>query len=127
MASQETFDVPAGPTHDPEQHGLWDRYVEADGYRLNEAAFNRARAAGEPIGTCRECGGHLYPMRDTWPDDTSGSSIPWLEYECRLCGHQHAAPAGRRLDRSSRWRRMKSGWLRRRGKALKEPKTTPAT
>ncbi len=113
MADQETLDGLGHTLFDPMQHGLWRRYHDADG-RINEAAWLRAIASHEFVGTCRQCGAYLTPQR---PEEVAGrkdfeahcqrSPTGFSIVDGRLvatgCGWIFNAPDGRRCERSSRW------------------------
>lgn len=114
--------VPIDNVWRPEDHGLWRKYKLGEGpqsYYLDELALNRARATGDPIGTCRNCGGDLVVIQ-SWPAETSGTSVRWIEWECVSCGKQYAAPDGKYLQRSSAHSRQTAGWMGRRFTALKK-------
>lgn len=106
----------------PEHEGLYRSLIDRLGYWVNQAAWMRARAAGEYVGTCRSCGnGHLKPDPTPPAHHTAGdqSHVEWLGATCEACGHEFALPAGKILKRSSSHRRIPSGWWRGRISALK--------
>jgi len=77
--------------------GLW-RHVAVNG-ALNVAKLTNAEAAGEVVGVCRVCGGHL--VVDNPPPDGQ-VAIVWYVMRCLGCGHEIASPNGRLLIRSAR-------------------------
>lgn len=101
MAEQETLfgGEPRGegrPPFNPADHGLWARYVDGDG-SVNHAAWLRARATREHVGTCRECGN---PLRPEAPYDAGGGRTAY-EATCVSCARPVLAPAGK-VRRSAR-------------------------
>lgn len=84
MASNQPTLIPDEhqPPFDPTKHGLWDRYVTAgqDGEAwIDHAAWMRACATGEFVGTCRQCGDYLVPVR---PEDVTATRTDY-EARCR--------------------------------------------
>lgn len=116
MAAQET--LTERPQHNPLDHGLWKRYT--DGNNINHAAWLRAHAESDFVGTCRSCGGHLAPRQPHQVDKNT-----WYEAACVSCHKTIAAPArphergGRLLRHSSRHHEMPTGWWEHRNRALK--------
>lgn len=117
MPQQET--LTPEPVFNPMDHGLWRRFVDAEG-RIVEAAWLRACAAGEFVGTCRRCGDYLIPAR---PDHVSGSRTDY-EATCRRrsevvvkdgirhlegCGWRCNAPSGVVSRKSMRWSEQPRG------------------
>lgn len=120
MAQQETLpgagdDTPVNAL----DHGLWGRFVDADGLII-DAAWMRACAAGEFVGTCRQCGDYLLPVR---PADVNANRRDY-EAHCRRgaqihvvdgvrvtegCGWTCDAPGGRVFGRSSRQLERRKG------------------
>lgn len=93
MTGQESI---GGLPFNPLNEGLYDRYVDAD-HTVNHAAWLRAHAAGDSVGTCRIDGGPLQPLQ---PYEQHGKH--WYEAECASCHHTYLAPRGQVLRRSSR-------------------------
>jgi hypothetical protein len=108
MPNQETL-----TPFDPTAEGLYDRYVRGD--YIDHAAWLRACAAGELVGTCRWCGDQLAPR----PAEEV-SKIWWYEADCRTCTKIYAAPGGRILKRSSRHTEQPAQWRTERNKRLKD-------
>lgn len=120
MADQETLPGVApnaqtahAPTFDALQHGLWARVKDVDG-TVNEAAWLRAYAMHEFVGTCRICGSYLVPLRPEQignRKDFEAHCIHWPTIVATVdgvravtgCGWALNAPGGRRCERSSRW------------------------
>lgn len=70
--------------------GLYRRYV-TDG-QIDHAAWLRAVAAGQFVGECRRCGGHLAPER---PEQHHGRSDYTAACSGEDCGYEMTAPGGR--------------------------------
>lgn len=83
MTGQPTLDG-----RPPPDGGLWARV--RNGNQVDHAAWLRAHAARQPVGTCRVCGDDLYPQRAY---EHSGR----VDYTatCRACGAEMVAPGGR--------------------------------
>ncbi len=106
----------------PDHEHLYRTVVDRSGYWINQAAWMRARAAREYVGTCRQCGdGHLVPDPTPPAHHSAGdeSHLEWLSATCERCGHEVALPAGKVLKSSSSRRRSPAGWWRGRNTALK--------
>lgn len=124
MAEQETL-YNGDPAWKPETHGLYQRYLEGlqvDSPYIDQGAINKARSAGEFVGTCRECGGDLrvLPTQDPMK---SGTSIAWTDFVCEKCGKETAAPDTKRLHRTSSRNRMPQGWWDKRFASIKSRTT----
>ena len=91
MTAQETLTPASGA-----DGGLWVRYL-TDG-RINHAAWLRARASGEFVGTCRACGAFLVPGA---PEDRGGGRVDY-QADCRSCPYVMCAPGGRVARGSTR-------------------------
>lgn len=101
-------------------HGIWKRFYFGDeGITLDSAAVNRARAEHGFVGTCRQCGGNIAVVRGR---NHNGAEVDWMDFACVSCGHEVAAPNGKRLARDSRHNHMPQGWWARRMAALKSAK-----
>lgn len=60
--------------------------------RVDPAAFNRAAAAGEPVGGCRWCdGGQVIP--DGPAEEHDG--VRWMTARCARCATNYAWPDGK--------------------------------
>lgn len=80
----------------PRDAGLWSRYVHNG--QVDHAAWLRARAEGQFVGTCRQCGDYLVPDA---PHDHAGRT----DYTARCrrgdaCRYELTAPGGRVLRHS---------------------------
>jgi hypothetical protein len=71
--------------------GLWSAVV-TDG-AVNRAAWARAAAAGDIVGTCRRCGDYVTP--DPPPAYGDEQPVEWFIVRCLACGHEAASPGGR--------------------------------
>lgn len=91
MATQDTLPGTGQHMFNPMDHGLWKRFVDSDG-RINHAAWLRARAEGQWVGTCRRCGDYLIPEAPHEHDNRSD-----YQASCRNdgCGYVMTAPGGR--------------------------------
>lgn len=74
--------------------GLYRRYVDSQG-EIIMAAWLRACAGAEVVGSCRECGGDLMPSRPT-PGHGGGTRPDYLSV-CRECGKELVAACGRTI------------------------------
>jgi len=110
MTNQEA--LPGAPFN-PLNEGLYTRYDDGD--TINHAAFLRAHAAGDIIGTCRTDGGPLHPVAAY-----ELNQVWWYEYECVTCRHTYLAPGGRILHRSSRHSEMTPGAWEARERRLRD-------
>lgn len=112
MPDQETLPGTGRIPFDPLDHGLYRHLVDSDGVIVH-GAWLRACAAGEFVGTCRQCGDYLIPAR---PDEVTSQRIDY-EAACRRrqtitvvdgvrrldgCGWRLIAAGGRTFTRSSR-------------------------
>lgn len=86
--------VPRRP--DARNCGLWATVVGPTGFIKSEA-WARAAECGEPVGTCRACGGYVVP--DTPPAHADDARVIWYVVRCVSCGHEAASPGGRILRR----------------------------
>lgn len=91
---------------DPNRHGLYPRFLNADG-SIVTGAWNAAAEAGQFIGSCRVCGAHCKAR----PTTTEGR-VHWYSGYCtrKECGREFAAPNGGYLRRSGRWGHMPEGF-----------------
>lgn len=125
-------DSQAALYHDPLKAGLWNRYIDGD--RINHAAWLRACASHEFVGTCRQCGSHLapeQPVENAGRTDYTAHCIIGVQripvdgdgekkaFRTEGCGWEMTAAGGRILRRSTRHSEMPGGWWERRTKALK--------
>lgn len=76
-------------------HGLWERMLA--GSSVDHAKWMRARAEHHPVGTCRVCGGHMWPRE---PAEVGEYRRTDYEAECKQ-GHTILAPGGRVYRRSA--------------------------
>lgn len=85
------------PTLDgtPAHTGLWRKVV--DGHQIDHAAWLRAIATGDFVGSCK-CGDFLTPSRPQQVGDRTDYSATCRREECRW---EINAPGGRILRRSS--------------------------
>lgn len=141
MAEQETLvsDEDIGKPFVPEDEGLWSRVIEDGGTHINVNAINRARAEGTFVGTCRHCGGFLWPepTDEPAPGDDISSVTEWYVFTCVRsrddkgqpdgvgCGHEFVAPDGKVLQRSARHSRMPRTFLRTRSGVIDKPRPDP--
>lgn len=128
MADQEVLFAPAANVRfNPEAEGLWKRVLEDDGLHIKLGAWNRARAEGSFVGTCRRCGGHLRPEPTDvpGPDDDMSTIAEWLQATCVRCGHEFVAPDGKVLQRSAFHSRMPRTFIRNRAGVLDKPRADP--
>lgn len=100
------------PRFDALAHRLWTRVVDGD--TIDFHAWNRARAEGGFVATCRLCGGHVKPSGT----ETVGH-IEWYEATCIICGKIIVSPNGRTLRRSSAHQEMPAGWWEYRERSLR--------
>lgn len=103
------------PPFNPLIHRLHPRAVYDDVIDL--AVWNRTRAEGGFVGTCRECGGHVKPAPTTEYD--SHAHVQWFEAVCILCRKTIVSPNGRTLRRSSAHNEMPGGWWDNRERSLR--------
>jgi hypothetical protein len=103
MSRQETL---GAVPFDPLQAGLFDRYTERENgaLKIHHTAWLRAHAAGDIVGNCRICNGHLHTLPMTEPHGRPPVATDAGGYEARCieCGQTYLAPRGRVLRRSSR-------------------------
>lgn len=102
--------------------GLYKTIIDRSGYWVNDAAWLRARAADEVIGTCRQCGeGYLTPDPTPPVNHETGEELKlsWYSATCQTCGHEVALPNGKVLRDSSRNREIPGGWWKARNTTLK--------
>lgn len=109
-----------------ERDGIWQRFLDADGLHLDTQAWNRARAEGSPVGTCRTCGSHIFALsavESTAAKADDAQTIQWYGTICRnpQCRAETSAPNGKVFRRSSRWSKTPSGWLATRKRSLTGP------
>lgn len=112
MPHQETLPGTGQPDRfDPLDHRLYRGLVDAEGVIVH-AAWMRACAAGEFVGTCRRCGDYLVPSRPveinqrtdyeaTCRNRMTSSVINGVRHVAG-CGWVLVAPGGRVFGRSSR-------------------------
>lgn len=79
--------------------GLYAEMIH--GGMIRQDRWEQAKATGEVIGSCRECGGFLVPDDFGWEDE---SPILWFTARCIECGKEVAAPGGRTLKHRERGR-----------------------
>jgi hypothetical protein len=103
MTRQETLAVIA---FDPLNSGLFDRYTERENgaLKINHGAWLRAHAAGDIVGNCRVCNGHLHtlPMTEDHGRPPVATDAGGYESRCIECGQTYLAPLGKVLSRSAR-------------------------
>jgi hypothetical protein len=126
MTEQETLipdDVDLGKPFNPVDHHIWAKYIADGGLYLNTLKWNRARADGSYVGTCRCCGGYLRPEpTDAYPDSPDNATA-WYGAVCERCGHEFVAPDGKVLQRSARHSQMPRTFLRTRAGIIAAPRT----
>lgn len=86
----------------PDAGGLWDGVLS--GWQIDHAAWLRARAMNQPVGTCRRCGGHLIPET---PKEHHGRIDYTAACPDDKCRYEMVAPGGRVMRGSTAW--SKSG------------------
>jgi hypothetical protein len=111
-----------GLVKSPRSEGLYKAIIDRSGYWVSDAAWLRARAAREVIGTCRQCG-EGYLMANPSPPEHhlvgDESKLSWYEATCQTCGHEVALPNGKVLRESSRNREIPGTWWKNRNAAIK--------
>lgn len=106
-------------TFNPLDHGLYERFLvgkRGDGdLMLNTAAWGRAVASGEHVGSCRRCGNDLVAL-----PTNEHNKVTWYTGRCLECGWEFASPGGEVLRRSSRHDEMPQGYWEKRSRAKKQ-------
>jgi len=107
-------------------HHIWKRFIADGGLFLNTLAWNRARAEGEFVGTCRNypnCGGFLRPEPTGAVPDSPDDAMVWYGASCTRCDHEIWAPDGKVLQRSARHSQMPRTYLRTRAGVIAAPRS----
>ncbi|MEV4846126.1 hypothetical protein AB0K20_23275 [Micromonospora matsumotoense] len=85
--------------HQPGRGGIWRRFLLAGPDRaINAAPWMDALAQHSPVGTCRPCGGYLFPAGQPYTTasqpnaSTTGHGRQWYPAVCATCKEQTAAP-----------------------------------
>lgn len=91
-------------TFDPDQHGLWPRFVVRDPddsrkLSVDTRLWNQTVEVGGYVGDCRHCGAHLRPLATE-----VFNKIMWYTARCVSCSAEIAAPNGD-ISRPRRGRR----------------------
>ena len=73
--------------HVPGRGGIWRRYLLDNHRAVNAAPWMDAIAQRSPVGTCRDCGGYLFPNGQ--PDRIGGRDV--YPVRCRSCHRESAA------------------------------------
>lgn len=90
MDTQDALPGTPAPMFNPMDHRLWKRFID-DGL-INHAAWLRARAENQFVGTCRRCGDYLIPER---PDEHAERTDYQATCRSKACGYVMTAPGGR--------------------------------
>ncbi|MGW5556875.1 hypothetical protein ACWER9_06585 [Micromonospora sp. NPDC003944] len=75
--------------HQPGRGGIWRKYLLLPSRTINAAPWLDAYAQHAPVGTCRPCGGYLFPGPPYRP---SGSRRDFYPATCATCKQDTAAP-----------------------------------
>ena len=76
--------------HLPGRGGIWRRFLLPDRRTVNAAPWLDALAQHAPVGTCRPCGGHLFP--EGQPYRPAGTNRDFYGARCARCKADTAAP-----------------------------------
>ncbi|MCX5066924.1 hypothetical protein OOJ91_13815 [Micromonospora lupini] len=86
--------------HQPGRGGIWRRFLLTGPDRvINAAPWMDAVAQHAPVGTCRPCGGYLFPGQPYRP---ASGNRDWYPAVCATCHTDTAAPGPRPTRKKKR-------------------------